>query len=112
MNPQLGDSEKIPFSVIEKDAKGVVIQGLPTDVITVVSDSPDSASIAVDATPAPGTVASGFIVGGSVVKPGVNVTFQVAHADGSTLPAVVDTIDVVGGDAASIAVTLGAPVAQ
>jgi hypothetical protein len=110
-NFQLGDTEKVAYSLTELDADSNPTQGVPTDVITVVSDSLGSATVVQDATPAPGTVASGFIVGGKTLKTGVNVTWTVTHADGTKLTTT-DVFDIVGGAASSLSVGLGAPVAQ
>ncbi len=109
MNPQIGDTEKAPFTLVELDDASQPVPGLPTDVISITSDSPSSASIVMDATPAPGTVASGFVVGG-VPKTGVILTATVTHADGTVLGPAIDTIDIVGGVANSLAFGLGAPI--
>lgn len=108
-NTAIGDTEKAPFTLVELDGASQPVPGLPTDVISITSDSPDSASIVMDSTPAPGTVASGFVVGG-VPKPGVIITALVTHADGTTLGPVTDTIDIVGGVANSLSFGLGAPI--
>lgn len=62
-NTQIGDTEKAPFTLVEMDAKSFPTQGLPTDVISVVSSDPTVLSIVLDAIPVAGTVASGFVVG-------------------------------------------------
>lgn len=113
-NFQLGDSEKVAYSLVELDAKSVAVPGLPTDVVSVTSDNTNLATVVPDATPTPGSVASGFIVGGTPVagQPNtVNITATVTHADGTSL-SVSDAIDIVGGAANSISLGLGAPVAQ
>ncbi len=111
-NFQLGDTEKVQYSLTELDADSNPATANPTDVITVVSSAPASASIVPDATPLPGTVASGFIVGGKALATGVQITATVTHADGTALPPITDLIDVVGGTASSLSLGLGAPVAQ
>jgi hypothetical protein len=108
-NPQIADSEKAPYTLVELDAASQPVPGVSTDVISITTDSPNSVSIVPDATPAPGTVASGFIVGG-VPKAGVVITAQVTHADGTTLGPAIDTVDIVGGVANSLAFGLGAPI--
>jgi hypothetical protein len=110
-NFQLGDTEKVPYALTELDADSNPTSGKPDDVISIVSDSTDSLSVVPDASPAAGSVASGFLVGGKVLKSGVNVTATVTHADGTSL-SVTDVIDVVGGVASSLSLGLGAPVSQ
>jgi hypothetical protein len=109
-NFQLGDTEKAPFALTELDAASQPVAGLPTDTISIVSDSPDSASIVMDSPAADGFVASGFVVGGKP-KTNVNITATVTHADGTSLT-VTDVIDVVGGTASSLSLGLGAPVSK
>jgi hypothetical protein len=110
-NFQLGDTEKVAYALTELDADSNPTQGKPTDVISIVSDSPGSATVVPDATPAAGSVASGFIVGGKTLKTGVQITATVTHADGTSLT-VTDLIDIVGGAASSLSLGLGAPVSQ
>lgn len=110
-NFQLGDTEKVAYALTELDALSNPTQGVATDVISVTSDSPGSATIVPDATPAAGSVASGFVVGGKTLKVGVAVTASVTHLDGTSLT-VTDTIDIVGGTASSLSLGLGAPVSQ
>jgi hypothetical protein len=107
-NPQLGDSEKVPFTLIELDAASFPATPNTGDVASVTSASP-SITVVMDATPVAGTVASGFLVGGTPA-PGVVITAQVTHADGTVLGPITDTIDVVGGTASSLSIGLGAPV--
>jgi hypothetical protein len=109
-NFQLGDSEKAPFALTELDAASQPASAQLGDSVSVVSDSPSNASIVMDPTPAPGSIASGFVVGGTP-KTGVNITATVTHADGTKL-SVSDVIDVVGGVASSLSLGLGAPVSQ
>ena len=110
-NFQLGDTEKTPYALTELDADSNPATPDPADVISIVSSDPASATVVPDATPAAGSVASGFIVGGTKLQTGVTITATVTHADGTSL-SVVDTIDVVGGKASSLSLGLGAPVAQ
>jgi hypothetical protein len=111
-NFQLGDTEKVPYSLIELDADSNPATPEPGDTITIVSSDTASLAVVPDPTPAAGTVASGFLVGGSKLQTGVTVTATVSHADGSPSLSVVDTIDIVGGKASSLSLGLGAPVAQ
>jgi len=108
-NPQIGDSEKAPFTLVELDAASFPTQGVPTDVISITSSNDASLSIQMDPTPAAGTVASGFVVGGTPAV-GVVITATVTHADGTVLGPVTDTVDVVGGVANSLSFGLGAPI--
>lgn len=110
-NYQLGDTEKAPFALTELDADSNPTQGKADDVITVTSSDTDSATVVMDATPAEGTVASGWVIGGKKVQSGVTINATVTHADGTTL-SVVDVIDIVPGAAVSLSLGLGAPVAQ
>ena len=112
-NFQLQDNFKVPYSVIavDKDNNPAVLA--PGQTVSVVSDSPTSLSVVPDATPVAGSIASGFLVGGTTLKTGVNVTFSLLNADGSSAGTpVVDAIDVVAGAAASTSVTLGTPIPQ
>jgi len=110
-NFQLGDTEKVSYALTELDADSNPATPAPGDTITVVSSDTASATVVPDATPAAGSVASGFILGGTKLQTGVTITATVTHTDGTTL-SVVDTIDIVGGKASSISLGLGAPVSQ
>jgi hypothetical protein len=110
-NFQLGDTEKVQYSLTELDADSNPASAQPGDVVTVVSADPASLTVVPDATPVAGSVASGFLVGGAKLATGLAVTATVTHADGTTL-SVVDLIDIVGGKASSLSLGLGAPVAQ
>lgn len=109
-NSQLGDTEKMPYTLVELDGASQPVAGLPTDAITVISDAPASAKVVPDDTPVAGSSASGWILGG-VPKNGVTINATVTHADGSVLSASA-TVDIVGGMASSLAFGFGAPVAQ
>jgi hypothetical protein len=111
-NTQLGDTEKAPYTLVELDADSNPASPDPGDVIVITSSDPLSATIVPDATPVAGSVASGFVVGGKKLQAGVVITAALTHADGTQLPTVTDTIDVVGGKASSISFALGPPVAQ
>ncbi len=110
-NFQLGDTEKAPYALTELDADSNPATANPADVISITSSDTASATIVPDATPAAGSVASGFVLGGSKLQTGVVITATVTHPDGTALT-VADTIDIVGGAASSISLGLGAPVAQ
>lgn len=110
-NFQLGDSQKVPYALTELDADGNPASPSPGDSITIVSSAPASISVVPDATPVPGSIASGFLLGGSTLALGVTITATVLHSDGTSLT-VVDTLDVVGGAASSLSLGLGAPVSQ
>lgn len=110
-NFPLGDTQKVAYSLTELDADNNPTDGVAGDVIAVTSSDTASATIVPDATPAVGTVGSGFIVGGSKLQTGVVVTASVTHADGTSFLAT-DTIDIVAGAATQLAISLGAPVAQ
>jgi hypothetical protein len=118
-NFQLGDTEKVAYALTELDADSNPASAQPGDIITVVSSAPASISVVPDATPAAGSVASGFLVGGATLAIGVTITATVQHVssiNGVTTPGasltVTDLIDVVGGTASSISLGLGAPVSQ
>lgn len=110
-NFQLGDTEKVPYALTELDADSNPAVPQATDVIAIASSDTDSATVVPDATPAAGSVASGFVVGGKKLQTGVTVTATVTHADGTSLT-ITDTIDIVGGAASSLSLGLGAPVSQ
>lgn len=113
-NFQLGDTEKTPYAltVLDGDSNPAVLD--PTDTIEIVSADTASLTVVPDASPSAGSVASGFLVGGSKEQVGVAVTATVTPGPSSTTKAmtVTDLIDIVSGPAASISLGLGAPVAQ
>ena len=113
-NPIITDSQKAPYTVTGLDAGKQPASLQPGDTITVVSSAPASAVVTPDATPAAGTLASGFIVGG---VPAVGVVITATFTPGSGPTAGVaqvstDTVDIDGGEAATITFGLGAPVSQ
>ena len=110
-NFQLGDTEKVSYALTELDAASNPAAANPSDVITVVSSDVASLTVVPDATPVAGSVASGFLVGGSKLQIGVTVMATATHTDGTTL-SVTDTLDIVGGVASSLSLGLGAPVSQ
>jgi hypothetical protein len=111
-NTQLADNFKIPYNVVELDSDGNVATPSAGDTCTVVSSDTTKATIVPDATPAAGSIASGFIVGGSV-EGTVTVTATTTHADGTPVgPPIVDAIDVVSGAPVTAGFSLGTPVSQ
>ena len=109
-NFQLGDTEKVAYALTELDAASQPVLGVATDVISITSANTAAVSVVPDATPAAGSVASGFLVGGTPAT-GVVITATVTHADGTNLT-VADTVDCVGGTASSLSLGLGAPVSK
>lgn len=110
-NFQLGDTQKVSYAISEVDADGNPASPQPGDVVSVISGDINSATITQDATPVAGSIASGFIVGGSKEAVGLTITATVAHADGTSFKSVT-LIDIIGGPATGISLTLGAPVNQ
>lgn len=112
-NFQLGDTEKAQYSVTVLDADSNPATLAPGDTVDVTSSDPASVSIAADATPIAGTVASGFIVGGSKLGTGIVITATAnLQATETPLPPATALVDVVGGAASSISIGFGAPVHQ
>ena len=111
-NFQLGDTEKAPYALTALDADSNPATLAAGDVVTVVSSDVASATVVPDATPAAGSLASGFILGGKKLQVGVTITASANKADGTLDLTVVDLIDIVGGVATSLSLGLGAPVAQ
>lgn len=113
-NTQLGDSQKIPYSYFLNDKDSNLVPLAAGQTVSVVSSDTASATVVPDATPAAGSTASGFILGGAKLQAGVTVTFSALDVDGTTklVDDVVDTFDVVVGKAVTAAVTLGTPVDQ
>jgi hypothetical protein len=118
VNPQMADVQKIAISILvnDFDADGNLIgPSVEKGTISVVPDNPAIGTFVADATPAPGTTQSGFLVGQKVLGT-VNFTISGLKADGTTawFAPVVDSIDVIVGPvSASLAsVSLAPPVAQ
>lgn len=110
-NLQLQDVQKVPYLLTAVDADGNPAQLASGASVAVSSSDPASALVVPDATPAAGTVASGFVVGGAKLGT-VQINAAVTNGDGSAGPTGAVSIDVVSGPAASIAMSLGTPVAQ
>jgi len=111
VNFQLGDNEKVPYVMTALDANSAGVKLADGDVISVTSADPDIASVVPDATPAAGSLASGFIVGGKKLGT-VAISAAASKADGTLDTSVIDQIDVVGGAATSLSLSLGKPVAK
>lgn len=112
MNTPIQDTFKRPFQVTELDADNNPTGG-NGDTCTVVSADTASVSVVLDPSPAPGTLASGFLVGGSKLQAGVAVTATPSHADGTPVaPPSTILIDVVASAAVSAGFTLGDQVPQ
>lgn len=110
VNPQLGDSQKQTYAFSIFDSDNQPVTPVTGDTITVVASSA-SITVTPDASPAAGSVASGFLVGGAPAK-GVTVTATYTPISGAAPIVVVDTIDIVAGAAATGTLILGTPVSQ
>src|SRR5438128_5291442 len=106
MNLQLADTQKVPFKLIELDGDLNPAEGAPTDRVTVLSSDPASATVALDPTPAAGSVASGFVLGGKKLQNGVVITATVTHADGTNFSAT-GVLDIIAGVAVSVSFNFG-----
>jgi hypothetical protein len=112
MNFQLQDTQKVPYSLTVADADGNPTTSAPGDTITVVSADTASVSVVPDATPATGTVASGYLVAGNKLQAGVAVTATLTPAAGGAPIVATDLIDVIAGVESALSFGLGAPVSQ
>jgi len=110
-NFQLGDTEKVAYALTALDADSNPATLAPGDTVSVVSSDVASATVVPDPTPVAGSLASGFIVGGSKLGT-ITITASANKADGTLDLSVTDAIDIVGGKASSLSLGLGAPVAQ
>jgi len=110
-NFQLGDSQKVDYQLLAKDAKGEPALAQPGDTITIASSDLAMATVVPDATPVAGSVASGFIVAGNAVGT-VTINASYAPADGSPAFTASQLIDIGSGKTASVALNLGTAVAQ
>lgn len=109
-NFQLGDTQQVPYQIFGKDADGSPAVPAPGDTVNVSTSDTAMATVVKDATPAPGSLASGVIVGGT--KEGtVNIIVQY-QPQGGSLITLTDAIDIVGGPVSTVAISLGTPVAQ
>jgi|SRR5579872_5029232 len=110
-NFQLSDTHKVAYALTELDVDNNPASPLPGDVITIVSSDTAMLTVVPDAVPAPGSVASGFLVAGKKLGT-VTVTANVSHPQLASSINLVDTIDIVSSVAVSLSLGLGAPVAQ
>jgi hypothetical protein len=110
-NLQLQDQQKIPYSLTGVDKDGLPAQLAAGATVAVSSSDPTLATVVADATPAAGSIASGFIVAQPKLGT-VQINAAVTNADGSAGITGAVSIDIVSGPAASIAFGLGTPVAQ
>lgn len=110
-NLQLQDNQKVPYQLVAVDTDGNPAQLAAGATIAVSSSDPASSSVVPDPTPVAGSVASGFVVGGTKLGT-VQISAAVTNGDGSAGPTGAVSIDVVSGPAASISFSLGTPVAQ
>lgn len=111
----LQDSQEVSYALNATDKDGNVAQ-LPTgDTILVASSATASATVVPDATPAAGSLASGFILGGATLG-AVQITATAVGSDGVTPDATItpatQSFTIVAGGATAIGITLGAPVSQ
>lgn len=110
-NQQLGTDQKVPFTLVDRDSAGVQVPPRSGDVPSVTSADTQSASVVFDGTPTPpGVAASGFIVSGTKLQNGVNITATITHGDGSPPFVDVKAIDVVPGAPAAVSLVFGTPV--
>ena len=113
MNFQLEDDQKVPYAVTVTDADNNPTNLQPGDTVTAVSSEPASLTVVPDATPAAGSVASGFLVAGTTLAVGVSFTVTITPAAAGAAPIVAtDLIDIIAGVETGISIGLGAPVAQ
>jgi hypothetical protein len=111
VNPQLGDSEKVTYTLTALDAARQPAGLSVGDTVSVTSSDTAMATVVPDTPPAVGALASGFIVGGQKLGT-VTITATASKVDGSVDLTVVDLIDIVGGAATSLHLGLGSPVPQ
>jgi hypothetical protein len=111
----LGDTQKVSYALNAVDADGNVAALPAGDTVSVVSADPTIAQVVPDASPAAGSVASGFILGQSKLGT-TQITATAIGSDGTTpdpsLSPAVQAIQTVAGAAASMGFTLGTPVSQ
>lgn len=111
-NNQLTDTFKVSFTFGELDKDNNPTGG-NGDTATIVSSDTASLTVVLDATPAQGSLASGFFVGGSKIQTGVVVTGTASHTDGTPVaPPTTITFDIVAGAAVSAGFSLGTAVPQ
>ena len=108
------DNQKVPYQIIGDDAAGFPGAQLPAGASLAVSSSdPTIASVVPDAAPAPGTIASGYVVAATPAKLGqVQISAAVTNADGSAGPTGSVSVNVSAGSLSTIVMNLGTPVSQ
>jgi hypothetical protein len=125
MNFPLQDSQKVPYAIVETDKDGNAVAPATGDSSVTTSSDAASITVAPDATPdqskvpapagggtPPVAIETGFLIAGSKVQTGVQVTNQITKADGTKLTPSVDLIDVITGAPSTSNILLGAPVSQ
>lgn len=110
-NLQLQDVQKVPYAIQAVDADGNPAALAAGSTLAVASSDPTMATVVPDATPAAGSVASGFIVGQSKLGT-VQINVQETKADGTAGLSGAVSIDIVSGPAAQLVIAPGTPVAQ
>ncbi len=115
MATPLGDNQKVSYAISAADAKLNPAQLAAGDTVSVTSSDTDSVTVVPDITPVAGSLASGFLVAGAKLQAGVVITASALLADGTpdaTVSKAVATIDVIGGVATNLSITLGSPIFQ
>jgi hypothetical protein len=110
----LQDSQKVNYALNAVDADGNVAQLPAGDTLVVASSATASATVVPDATPAAGSIASGFILGGATLG-AVQITATAQTAAGTpdtTIAPATQSFTIVAGSATTIGFTLGTPVSQ
>jgi hypothetical protein len=111
----LQDIQKVSYAINAVDKDGNATSLPAGDSVLVASSDATIASVAPDAAPAAGSVASGFILGGKTLGT-AQISFTAVGADGATPDATIaaagQSVQVVSGSAASLSPVLGTPVNQ
>jgi hypothetical protein len=110
-NFPITDTQKSAYSVTEVDSNGNSVASLSGDVTTVVSGNSPTITIVPDATPASGSIASGFIVANNGPASNVAVTATRTHTDGTSIT-VTMFVDISTGPANTLVLTFAAPVTK
>lgn len=112
MNFPLGSTQKVPYRVSHIDGAALA----SGNTLEVVSGDLASATIVPDATPAAGSLASGFIVGGAKAQTGLQITTNEKNAAGTVVDSITILIDVTVAPppppVANLAIALGVAVPQ
>ena len=110
-NFQLQDVQKVSYALSAADADGNPSVLAAGATVAVSSSDVTMATVLPDATPAAGSLASGFILGAAKLGT-VQINAAVTNADGSAGLTGALAIDIVSGPAATISMAPGTPVAQ